>query len=353
MLRYKLHVSKKSFAVGRKSFYKVGFNVNLLSKTLEANLVQPRVDPAHGRLVGSEPGVVQQSEDGCDTRARGASTGDQDVLAGVENVVRVRLSGDVGVGPSGGVVQALPLVAQDAEVLLDGGLLPFGLGPDVGEATTGESSAGLGGDVPSAADSSDVWASGRESRVEAGSVLSIVGLAGGSRALVSGREEDGNTAGTKLAKHVANLDGKLARNGLLVLAVRCGQSLRELIIRKVLHVLEEVQVRLVRAVIAVRLVQIGDQRSATTGGVVHNVGVVPKCNTVLHVQVCLYGIRGRALVVKTAVNGHNGEVGAQGVRGIDLLELLKLGVASIFLYDLGLINSFAVIRLYRACLTSR
>lgn len=346
-------MSASLLRLGGNLFIKVGFNANLLSKTLEANLVQPRVDPAHGRLVGSEPGVVQQSEDGCDTRARGASTGDQDVLAGVENVVRVRLSGDVGVGPSGGVVQALPLVAQDAEVLLDGGLLPFGLGPDVGEATTGESSAGLGGDVSSAADSSDVWASGRESRVEAGSVLSIVGLAGGSRALVSGREEDGNTAGTKLAKHVANLDGKLARNGLLVLAVRCGQSLRELIIRKVLHVLEEVQVRLVRAVIAVRLVQIGDQRSATTGGVVHNVGVVPKCNTVLHVQVCLYGIRGRALVVKTAVNGHNGEVGAQGVRGIDLLELLKLGVASIFLYDLGLINSFAVIRLYRACLTSR
>lgn len=346
-------MSASLLRLGVNLFIKVGFNANLLSKTLEANLVQPRVDPAHGRLVGSEPGVVQQSEDGCDTRARGASTGDQDVLAGVENVVRVRLSGDVGVGPSGGVVQALPLVAQDAEVLLDGGLLPFGLGPDVGEATTGESSAGLGGDVPGAADSSYVWASGRESRVEAGSVLSVVGLAGGSRALVSGREEDGNTAGTKLAKHVANLDGKLARNGLLVLAVRCGQSLRELIIRKVLHVLEEVQVRLVGAVIAVRLVQIGDQRSATTGGVVHNVGVVPKCNTVLHVQVCLYGIRGRALVVKTAVNGHNGEVGAQGVRGIDLLELLKLGVASIFLYDLGLINSFAVIRLYRACLTSR
>src|SRR4051812_8820631 len=98
----------------------------------------------------------------------------------VDDLVAVRLRRNVRETATLGVVQALPLVSQDLEVLLNSIILPLGSGKEIAEATAGEEYGTFGLDSVRPTHAGNVWACSWEDRKETCCVLSIVGLACGT-----------------------------------------------------------------------------------------------------------------------------------------------------------------------------
>lgn len=142
--------------------------------------VQPRVEETERLLVLSEQSIVDERDDGRESRAGSGRAADGLTLAGPDDDVLVALSSNVRVGATGLVVQAIVQTVQTVEVGVDGLLLVVWGGEVVAEAgTRGEAlDSDLGIEVGCGADGGDPWAAGRERGAELGGVESIVGEAG-------------------------------------------------------------------------------------------------------------------------------------------------------------------------------
>lgn len=188
--------------------------VDNIVKAVFGLAVQPGVQEAKNRLVVAQTSIVQETDDGAESRrrARGTADGSQSTLV-VDSKV-LALESDVRESTPLLVVQALELVADGLEVAVDGLVLPLGTGPVVGETARREEDGTLGVGLGGGANGRDPGTGSRELRREMGRVLAVVGLARGANARIAGREQDRHATAAELCIQVADGARILLGNGL-------------------------------------------------------------------------------------------------------------------------------------------
>lgn len=265
--------------------------------------VQPRVQEAERAAAAGDERVVDEGDDPRERgrRRRGAANRGQCPV--LDHAVVVGLRRDVGESAARGVVvTGEALGAENIQIRGDGGVLVRGAGEVVAEAAGREGGGLLGQHGGGAADRGDVGAGAGEGRREARRLVAVVGLARRARPRVARREEDAHAAGAQLADHGAHLLRVGDRDLALVVAVRGRQGRRQLGVRHVQQVGEELQIGLVGVLIRVWLaamiilvvsvfiveamvdsLQIGDQRSTSSNRIETDICVVPQSRCVLDV----------------------------------------------------------------------
>lgn len=122
---------------------------------------------------------------------------------------------------------------------------------------------------------------------------------------------------------------------LLVLSVRGGDNVRQVLVVHLDDVLQEVQVRLVVVVVRVGLVQVWDKRCATTGAELGDWDRRADADNILQVEVGLAAVGHGVLVIQTTMIFNNSEVLALGVGGDILLKKSKIRIPRILLQVAG------------------
>lgn len=318
---------------------------------LVALAVEPGVQEAEHGLAGAQAGVVQQGHDGREGGRRRRRALQQGKHALVVHGVVDALGRDVRESASALVVQALPLVAQLGEVGLDGLLLVVRPRPQVREAAGREGRCSLLL-APRRAHGRHPRTRGRELRQELRLVFAVVGHAACAHARVAGREEHRHAAAAQLREEVAHGAGVAFGDALLavskgptpvswlvsyllVFAVRGRDHLRQVLLRQLEDLLQEVQVRLVLVVGRGGLVDVRDEIAQAAGRVLGHGQRRAQAEDVLQIEVGLAAVGGRVLVVAAAVELHDGEVLALGPRRQVALEQGQVGVARVFLQVAG------------------
>lgn len=128
----------------------------------ETLAVQERVEEAKGRLALGQEVVVEQSNDGGESRSSSAGTADSGLTASNDNAEVFGEGGNIRESTAAGVEVALVGVAEGLEVCGDSGILVVGSGEEVGEATSRNRVGSLGASGNSSADRGDPRAGGRD-----------------------------------------------------------------------------------------------------------------------------------------------------------------------------------------------
>lgn len=273
---------------------------NNIIHALVAHRVDPGVQEPHGRHAGCDAGVVEQGDDAARQRAAGTGTTDGTLSAVVEVGEVHALGGDVGVSTARLVVQAVERAIQALDISIRYLLLVGRRLKVVAEATArGVSTEMLtasvegravcnnfGLELHGGADGGDVGAAGREPGKELGGVLAIVGHANsaiGSDTIVTTREEDGRASRAGSGKFLAHTGCVREGNGLLVIAVRGRNDLRDAGLGQ--QVVEPYEVGLVGVARALRR---GNERRAASCRVALNRGSVADTSDGLDIQVGLF-----------------------------------------------------------------
>lgn len=209
--------------------------------------VEPGVQEAEAALAVGDAVAVDELDDAGEG-GRGAAGAVDEVAGAVDDDDEVGgLGGDVGVRAARGVEVAGDGVVGrvGGQPRADGVGLVAGLAEERREAAAAVGPGGLGRDAVGAADGGDPGARGGEGRDEL--LDAVLGAAAGRPdARVAGGDEDGHAARAELREEVARGRGVVVGHGGLVVAVRDGERVGELVVVQVQEVAEELAVGLVR-----------------------------------------------------------------------------------------------------------
>ena len=235
-----------------------------LSDILQGRSTQPLavdqgVDEAQAALSLTDPVVVQQRKNRGESRSGSRSAIDKVVLTTDLDDVAGTLGCNVGVSTTLLVVETLVFLVERLDVVFDDFVLVGGALEVVGETSTRVEAAKVAvysdfrAEVLSSSHSSSVRARSGESGEELTSTVLVDSsvanaLSITSNARITRRVDGRNTTSTKGHDVVANPLGISARDSLLVITVRSGEDLREVLVPEREEVVHLKLVRLVGVV---------------------------------------------------------------------------------------------------------
>lgn len=209
-----------------------------------AVVVKPRVQESQRGLALALPRGIQQRDDTSEDGGRRARAGEQRVSSLIDNCEVSSLSSDIGKASVGGVEIRRVSVADRVQIGAHGLALPRRSCVKRAESTARKAHGRLGAHAARSADRGDVGTRTGERRLEVRRIIRVP-HASIARARVAGREYDAHAPRTKLHKQVADLQGILLGDGLLVFSVGRRQSLGQVRIILVEEVRQELEVRLI------------------------------------------------------------------------------------------------------------